>query len=93
MALHRLTRVTIGVPNVAETAQYYTEFGLGRLPGGDGDHASFSTGDGGEQFRLTHSPRRRLVEMRVGADDPAEAVRALRESAKKAGADAWWASH
>ena len=28
MALHRLTSVTIGVPNVAETAAYYTEFGL-----------------------------------------------------------------
>jgi catechol 2,3-dioxygenase-like lactoylglutathione lyase family enzyme len=76
MALHRLTRVTIGVPNVADTAQYYTEFGLGRLPGGDGDEsASFSTGDGGEQFRLTHSPRRRLIEMRVGADDPDDIAR------------------
>src|SRR5258708_1074253 len=28
MALHRLTTITIGVPNVAETAAYYTEFGL-----------------------------------------------------------------
>jgi len=28
MALHRLTSVMIGVPNVAETAAYYTEFGL-----------------------------------------------------------------
>jgi len=31
MALHRLTSVTIGVPNVAETAAYYEEFGLTRL--------------------------------------------------------------
>ena len=28
MALHRLTSITMGVPNVAETAAYYTEFGL-----------------------------------------------------------------
>jgi len=29
MALHRLTRIVMGVPNVDETAGYYTEFGLG----------------------------------------------------------------
>jgi hypothetical protein len=28
MSLHRLTRVVMGVPNVAETAAYYEEFGL-----------------------------------------------------------------
>lgn len=28
MPLHRLTRVTIGVPNLAETAAYYEDFGL-----------------------------------------------------------------
>ena len=28
MALHRLTTITIGVPNVAATAAYYEEFGL-----------------------------------------------------------------
>jgi len=64
MALHRLTSVTIGVPNVAETAAYYTEFGL--TPQDDG---WFSTRDGGRQLRLVHSPLRRLVELHVGADD------------------------
>lgn len=64
MALHRLTSVTIGVPNVAETAAYYAEFGL--TPKGGG---RFETVDGGEQFRLVQSERRKLVEMRVGADD------------------------
>src|ERR1700689_2517013 len=74
MALHRLTRVTIGVPNVEETAGYYTEFGLtegtveGTAEGAEGRH--FSTGDGGEQLTLVPTPRRRLVELRVGADDP-----------------------
>lgn len=64
MALHRLTSVTIGVPNVEETAVYYGEFGLKAKGGG-----RFETLDGGEQFRLVPSERRRLVEMRVGADD------------------------
>ena len=30
MTLHRLASVTIGVPNVDETARYYTDFGLTR---------------------------------------------------------------
>jgi catechol 2,3-dioxygenase-like lactoylglutathione lyase family enzyme len=65
MALHRLTTVTIGVPNVAETAAYYAEFGLTPRSG-----AAFATADGGEQLRLAQSATRRLVELGVGADDP-----------------------
>jgi catechol 2,3-dioxygenase-like lactoylglutathione lyase family enzyme len=65
MALHRLTTVTIGVPDVAPVAAYYAEFGL--APGADG---RFATADGGEQLRLVPAPRRRLVELGVGADDP-----------------------
>ena len=42
MALHRLTRITIGVPNVAETAGYYGEFGLT-----EGGAESAATGAGG----------------------------------------------
>lgn len=63
MALHRLTSITMGVPNVAETAAYYTDFGL--TPGDDG---WFSTRDGGRQLRIVHSPTRRLVELHIGAD-------------------------
>ncbi len=81
MALHRLTRITIGVPNVEETAAYYGEFGLTEggteFPaadaGGSGAAAgerNFSTGDGGEQLRLVATPRRRLVKLRVGTHDP-----------------------
>src|SRR5882672_6985990 len=61
MPLHRLTTITIGVPNVAETAAYYAEFGL--IPHGDPADASFATPDGGEQLRLVHAPTRRLVEL------------------------------
>jgi len=64
VALHRLASITIGVPNVEETCQYYDEFGLTR------EDDCFSTGDGGEQLRIVASPSRRLIEMRIGADDP-----------------------
>src|SRR5438309_4927773 len=70
MPLHRLTSVTIGVPNVAETAAYYTEFGL--TPQHDG---WFGTRDGGRQLRIVHSPMRRLVEVHVGADDTDDITR------------------
>src|SRR5207237_7371553 len=70
MPLHRLTSVTIGVPNVAETAAYYTEFGL--TPQHDG---WFATRDGGRQLRIVHAPTRRLVEVHVGADDTDDITR------------------
>src|SRR5258706_14278797 len=64
MALHQLTSVTIGVPNVAETAGYYADFGLTDL--GDG---TFATIDGGRQLRIARAPTRRLVDLTVGVDD------------------------
>ncbi|MEV0234082.1 VOC family protein [Nonomuraea sp. NPDC050786] len=64
MALHRLSSITIGVPNPAETIAYYTEFGL--RPGADG---WLATTDGGDQLRVVTAPTRRLVEVRIGADD------------------------
>ncbi|WP_329236744.1 VOC family protein [Streptomyces sp. NBC_00111] len=65
MALHRLTSITVGVPNVAETAAYYTDFGL--TPDGEG---WFTTRDAGRQLRIVQAPARRLVEVRVGVDTP-----------------------
>ena len=64
MTLHRLTQIVMGVPNVKETAAYYTDFGL--LPRGT---ETFST-VGGEQLRIVHSERRRLLQLGAGADDP-----------------------
>ncbi|CAM3520157.1 Manganese-dependent 2,3-dihydroxybiphenyl 1,2-dioxygenase [Tsukamurella ocularis] len=55
----------MGVPNVAETADYYEEFGLARKPQG-----WFSTTDGGDQLRIVEAPTRRLIELVVGADHP-----------------------
>jgi len=40
MGLHRLTDITIGVPNVEETAGYYREFGL--TPSGEGHGHRFA---------------------------------------------------
>ena len=77
MSLHRLASVTIGVPNVGETAAYYEEFGL--TPTGA---AAFQTADGGEQLRLVSSPSRRLVEIVVGADDPDDVRRVARRLAR-----------
>ncbi|GJF03498.1 MULTISPECIES: VOC family protein [Pseudonocardia] len=64
MALHRLSSITVGVPNLARTYAYYTDFGL--TPEVDG---WLSTQDGGRQLRLTETPTRRLVGMEIGADN------------------------
>lgn len=66
MPLHRLTSITLGVPNIEQTAAYYAEFGLRRHAEGN----RFTTVDGGEQLWITGSDRRRLLELGVGADDP-----------------------
>jgi catechol 2,3-dioxygenase-like lactoylglutathione lyase family enzyme len=70
MALHRLRSITIGVPNVAETAQYYAEFGLREVVPG-----RFATVDGGEQLTILHAETRRLIALDVGADDPDDLAR------------------
>jgi catechol 2,3-dioxygenase-like lactoylglutathione lyase family enzyme len=63
MALHGLASVTIGIPDVASTTAYYTEFGL--APHDDG---WLSTTDGGKQLRLVESPHRQLIEIVVRAE-------------------------
>uniref|UniRef100_UPI000D6898E6 VOC family protein n=1 Tax=Nocardia aurea TaxID=2144174 RepID=UPI000D6898E6 len=65
MSLHRLSSITMGVPNTAETSAYYVDFGL--KPEHDG---WFSTRDGGRQLHIVHAPTRRLVEIVVGVDHP-----------------------
>jgi hypothetical protein len=71
MGLHGLLSVTIGVPNAGETGAYYADFGL--TPEGDG---WYGTTDAGRQLRIVPAPTRRLVEMRVGVDDPDDLARA-----------------
>jgi len=71
MPLHRLTQIVMGVPNVEQTAAYYTEFGL--IPTAVEAEAvgrhTFATVDGGEQLTIVHSDLRRLVRLGVGVDD------------------------
>ncbi|MDT3445805.1 MULTISPECIES: VOC family protein [unclassified Pseudofrankia] len=64
MALHGLASITVGVPNVAETVAYYEEFGLEQTR-----PAVLASTDGGEQLTLVETPRRRLVEVAVRAQD------------------------
>jgi catechol 2,3-dioxygenase-like lactoylglutathione lyase family enzyme len=70
MALHRLTSITIGVPDPDAVAPFYREFGLVETASG-----TFATRDGGEQLRLVEAPRRRLLELGLGADDPDDVAR------------------
>jgi len=77
VALHRLTSIIIGVPDVAAAAGYYEDFGL--TPAGNG---RFATVDGGEQLALVAAPRRRLVELGVGVDDPDDLARIAAQLAK-----------
>jgi catechol 2,3-dioxygenase-like lactoylglutathione lyase family enzyme len=73
MALHRLTSITMGVPNVAETSAYYADFGL--VADQDG---WFTTRTGGRQLRIVAAPTRRLVDLHVGVDDLDDLARATR---------------
>ena len=58
MSLHRMNSITIGVPDVAKTAEFYRDFNLTETSPG-----VFATADGGEQLRLVQTPLRRLVEL------------------------------
>lgn len=64
MTLHRLSSITIGVPNVTETGDYYGALGLSEVAPG-----RFATTDGGRQLTLRTTPTRRLLALEVGVDD------------------------
>ena len=75
MSLHRLTSITVGVPNVEETAAYYADFGL-RPTGTSPDGAvRFATRDGGEQLGIVPASRRKLVRIGIGAHDADDIAR------------------
>jgi catechol 2,3-dioxygenase-like lactoylglutathione lyase family enzyme len=69
VSLHGLTSITLGVPDVEAVSRYYEEFGLTPLGGPPDGRRRFSTVEGGEQLTITEAPRRRLLEIGVGADD------------------------
>jgi catechol 2,3-dioxygenase-like lactoylglutathione lyase family enzyme len=73
MSLHRLSSLTIGVPDVATVAGYYADFGLEQVAPG-----RFATQDGGEQLRLESAPSRRLLALEIGVDDVEDLDRVAR---------------
>jgi catechol 2,3-dioxygenase-like lactoylglutathione lyase family enzyme len=87
MALHRLSSVVVGVPNLDETARYYTDFGLTPVDPGDTTERAFRTLDGGEQLRLVRTPVRQLVRLTIGADDHDD-LRRVTERLTRMGIDA-----
>ena len=64
MPLHRLTTITLGVPDVDATAGFYRDFGLTEVGPG-----RFATRDAGEQLRLAPAPTRRPLELGLGVED------------------------
>ncbi|MFH8698567.1 VOC family protein [Streptomyces chartreusis] len=82
MPLHRIEQLTLGVPHVAAAAVFYEDFGLVRShttsTGSAEPGLVFGTTDGGDQLRLVHSARRRLLEATFAADDPDDLARITR---------------
>lgn len=62
MALHRLTSISLGVPDVDASRRFFHDFGL------DGD-GLLHTRDGGAQVELLATPTRSLRRLGVGTDD------------------------
>lgn len=79
MGLHRLTTLTVGVPDVEGATGFYEAFGLRNLGGG-----RFATRDGGEQLRLVHARWRGVQRIGVGCDDPDDLDR-ITTAARRAG--------
>lgn len=71
MGLHRLQSITLGVPDVDATAQFYRDFGL--VDAGSG---WFSTTEGGRQLHLVSAPSRRILQATFAADHSEDLRRA-----------------
>ena len=69
MSLHRLTSITIGVPNPDATSAYYVDFGLTRSNASTTAATWLATRDGGDQLEIVHAPRRRLERIGIGVHD------------------------
>jgi hypothetical protein len=71
VTLHRLNKTTIGVPDVDAPGKHYNDFGFSLA-----EHETvlkstcFRTVDAGEQLHLVDFTHRRLIELRIGSDDP-----------------------
>jgi catechol 2,3-dioxygenase-like lactoylglutathione lyase family enzyme len=77
MSLHRLSSITIGVPEPEPVRAFYRDFGLVETRPG-----RFETADGGEQLAIARAPLRSLVALRIGVDDADDLERAASALAK-----------
>lgn len=68
MGLHRLTSITLGVPDVEASAAFFRDFGLAESAPHPGESTRFATRDGGEQVELVGAAGRRLLRLGVGAE-------------------------
>ncbi len=75
MALHRLTSITLGVPDVTASSAFFEDFGLTGNAGASTSSTRLATRDGGEQVELVHAPTRRLDRIGIGADDANDLTR------------------
>jgi len=64
VALHGLKDITVGVPTVELTSEFYVDFGLSA-----GSAGALASTDGGQQLKLVPSAVRRLVGLTIRADD------------------------
>lgn len=69
MALHGLSSLTLGVPNIEDVTSYYKDFGLSPSRVDEDGTTHLSTLEGGEQLHVAYADRRRLLAMSVAADD------------------------
>jgi hypothetical protein len=69
MALHGLSSLTLGVPNIGDVTSYYEDFGLSPSRVDADGTTHLSTLEGGEQLHVAYAERRRLLAMSVAADD------------------------
>lgn len=68
MGLHRLTSITLGVPDVEASAAFFRDFGLAESVPRAGESTRLATRDGGEQVELVGAAGRRLLRLGVGAE-------------------------
>ena len=66
MALHGLSHVVVGVPDIGPVSRFYQDFGLD----GETGPGVLASVDGGPQLRLVTAPTRRVIEIGVRAADP-----------------------
>jgi catechol 2,3-dioxygenase-like lactoylglutathione lyase family enzyme len=84
VGIHRITSITVGVPDPAAAAPFYELFGLTATAPRQGDDASthrFATVDGGEQLVLEAAPWRGLRRLGLGAHDEDDLARLARTAA------------